>query len=336
MSIAAKARARAAAAFPWTRPSPPTSGANAPLVPTDTAAGALPGGRHRHPHLPRGPLRGRRRDGRRQCRPVADQRRPGGDDPGPSRPGRDVDADVAKAQRSPRTSPASPRTRIFSKAESERLLEPWLGTGLDLTDLPVPRLIALKMSGERTDLGRLRTKLTDALPASRASTTRPVVAAPLHRRERLRGAGVGLVVLVLVATGLAVTFATRGAMAGNKEVVEVLHFVGAGDDYIARAFQARFFGLGLRGGGSGRPAPSSPSSSPGSSPARPPPAGGPGDRGPVRRLPDRLARLSQHRPDRGNRLPRDRRRLAHHGAEILSLIATIAHRHSRSRTVPIP
>ena len=65
------------------------------------------------------------------------------------------------------------------------------------------------------------------------------------------GIGIGLVLLVLVATGLAVTFATRGAMAGNREVVEVLHFVGADDDYIAKAFQRRFFGLGLRGGAIG-------------------------------------------------------------------------------------
>jgi cell division transport system permease protein len=36
-------------------------------------------------------------------------------------------------------------------------------------------------------------------------------------------------------------------MAGSREVVEVLHFVGANDDYIAREFQKRFFGVGLRG-----------------------------------------------------------------------------------------
>src|SRR5690606_38637656 len=61
------------------------------------------------------------------------------------------------------------------------------------------------------------------------------------------GIGVALVLVVLVAAGLAVTFATRGAMAGNREVVEVLHFVGANDDFIAREFQRRFFRLGLRG-----------------------------------------------------------------------------------------
>jgi cell division transport system permease protein len=61
------------------------------------------------------------------------------------------------------------------------------------------------------------------------------------------GVGVGLVILVLAAAGLAVVFATRGAMVGNREAVEVLHFVGANDAFIAREFQRRFFALGLRG-----------------------------------------------------------------------------------------
>jgi cell division transport system permease protein len=59
--------------------------------------------------------------------------------------------------------------------------------------------------------------------------------------------GVGLMLLVFVATALAVTFATRGAMVGNREVVEVLHLVGAGDAFIAREFGRRFFRLALRG-----------------------------------------------------------------------------------------
>ncbi len=55
-------------------------------------------------------------------------------------------------------------------------------------------------------------------------------------------------VLVMIAMGLAVGFATRGAMAGNREIIEVLHFVGAADSYISRQFQRHFFRLGLRGG----------------------------------------------------------------------------------------
>ena len=47
---------------------------------------------------------------------------------------------------------------------------------------------------------------------------------------------------------LSVTFATRGAMATNKPVIEVLHFVGAKNGFIAGHFQRHFLLLGLQGG----------------------------------------------------------------------------------------
>jgi cell division transport system permease protein len=65
------------------------------------------------------------------------------------------------------------------------------------------------------------------------------------------GIAVGVVGLVFLATGLAVAFATRGVVAANREVVDVLHFVGADDRYIAREFQRRFFRMGLKGGACG-------------------------------------------------------------------------------------
>jgi cell division transport system permease protein len=50
---------------------------------------------------------------------------------------------------------------------------------------------------------------------------------------------------------LSVMFATRGAMATNRPIVEVLHFVGARDGFIAREFQRHFLILGLKGGAIG-------------------------------------------------------------------------------------
>jgi cell division transport system permease protein len=57
--------------------------------------------------------------------------------------------------------------------------------------------------------------------------------------------------LMFAATVLSVTFATRGAMATNKNVIEVLHFVGAKNGYIAGHFQRHFLLLGLQGGAIG-------------------------------------------------------------------------------------
>ena len=61
-------------------------------------------------------------------------------------------------------------------------------------------------------------------------------------------AGIGILALVIAATIISVSFATRGAMAANRPIVEVLHFVGAGDRYIANRFLRHFLRLGLEGG----------------------------------------------------------------------------------------
>ncbi len=162
--------------------------------------------------------------------------------------GRDIEADVRKAAELARATPGVGEVRIFSKAESEHLLEPWLGTGLDLGSLPIPRLIEINFGAGAVDTTGLRKALSESV----ANATLDDHRLWLTRLSQMARATVGLVVLilvlVLVAMGLAVTFATRGAMAGNREIVDVLHFVGAQDSFIAREFQRHFLWLGLKGG----------------------------------------------------------------------------------------
>jgi cell division transport system permease protein len=163
-------------------------------------------------------------------------------------PQRNMDADIARAVGLAQGSPGVEQAQAFTKAESERLLEPWLGTGLDFSDLPVPRLIVVKLrEGAKPDLRPLRQALAAEVPGATLDDHALWASRLSTMANTIVGVGVILVALVLAAAGLAVTFATRGAMAGNRDVVEVLHFVGAKDDFIAKEFQHRFFRLGLRG-----------------------------------------------------------------------------------------
>jgi cell division transport system permease protein len=159
-----------------------------------------------------------------------------------------IEPEVGRAAEIARATPGVAEARPLPKEESERLLEPWLGSGLDLGDLPVPRLVALRFDREaRPDLEGLRRRLAAEVPGASLDDH----ALWLSRLSAMAGTVVAIVVglgaLVILATALAVAFATRGAMAGNREVVEVLHLVGAGDGFIAGEFQRRFFLLGLRG-----------------------------------------------------------------------------------------
>lgn len=142
--------------------------------------------------------------------------------------------------------------RLVDERESTALLEPWLGQGLDLSSLPVPRLVVVELEDPATaDLSGLRAKLAQEVEGAMLDD-HAVWAARL--RTMAGGVvlvGVGVVVLVLAAMVLSIVFATRAAMAGNRDVIEVLHFVGAEDPFIAREFRRHFVVLGLEGGSVG-------------------------------------------------------------------------------------
>jgi cell division transport system permease protein len=163
--------------------------------------------------------------------------------------GRDLDRDAAAVADAMRAQPGIVEVRPFTKQESAKLLEPWLGSGLSFDDLPVPRVIVARVApGTTLDLAALRSRVTQASPTATVDDHR----AWIERMRSMTGAtvfaGIGILALVIIATIISVSFATRGAMASNRPIVEVLHFVGAGDRYIANRFQRHFLRLGLQGG----------------------------------------------------------------------------------------
>jgi cell division transport system permease protein len=163
--------------------------------------------------------------------------------------GRDIEADVNAAAGIIRAAPGVAEVHAYSREEAARLLEPWLGTGLVLDDLPMPRMIVIRVAaGGKPDLAKLRTSLKAAVPSAALDDHRGWIE---HMRAMARtvvAGGLLLLLLMLVATVLSVTFATRGAMAANRPIIEVLHFIGARNSFIAARFQQHFLMLGLQGG----------------------------------------------------------------------------------------
>ncbi len=142
--------------------------------------------------------------------------------------GRDIEMEVIKAAIITRASAGIAEVRPYSKEEATQLLEPWLGSGLQLDDL--------------------RQTLAEQIPGVSLDDHRSFV----DRMRAIAGAvvvlGMGLLSLVFCATVLSVVFATRAAIASNRPVIEVLHLIGAEDGFIARHFQQHFLRLGFKGG----------------------------------------------------------------------------------------
>jgi cell division transport system permease protein len=165
------------------------------------------------------------------------------------KPGQDIEADVRGAVEVARGFAGVADVRPYSKDESARLLEPWLGGGLALDDLPVPRMIVERVApGGRVDLPALRKALTERVPGASVDDHRAWIERMRTMAQTFVVGGALVLLLVLAATVLSVTFATRGAMATNRPIVEVLHFIGAKDGFISGQFQRHFLLLGLEGG----------------------------------------------------------------------------------------
>ena len=137
----------------------------------------------------------------------------------------------------------------ISEEVSRELLQPWLGSSEALSALQVPRLMAVQVDRNAPpDMGRIRANLEQRFPG---------VTLDDHRQwqEQIRTitrtfalGGLAILLLVGAATTAVIISATRSAMLSNREIVEVLHFVGATDRFIAREFERHFLSLGIKAG----------------------------------------------------------------------------------------
>ncbi|SOE16649.1 cell division transport system permease protein [Hoeflea halophila] len=141
---------------------------------------------------------------------------------------------------------------IVDRAATSRLLEPWLGEGFDMDELPVPRLVIVTIDETAPpDFAAIRQKLAEAVPAAVLDDHRAWANRLISMARITVLIGVGILTLMFATTMLTVIFATRGVMAGNRHIVEVLHFVGAETSFIGAEFQKRFLLIGLKGAAAG-------------------------------------------------------------------------------------
>jgi cell division transport system permease protein len=141
---------------------------------------------------------------------------------------------------------------IVDREATARLLSPWLGEGLDFDELPVPRLVIVTIDETAPpDFAAMRQALRTDLPEAVLDDHRNWVDRLVSMARTTVLIGLATLALMLSATVLTVVFATLGAMAGNGHIIEVLHFVGAEQRFIAREFRRHFLITGIKGAAAG-------------------------------------------------------------------------------------
>lgn len=141
-----------------------------------------------------------------------------------------------------RSTPGIAHAAVVPEQETLALVKPWLGSDAMVRELPLPRLLDATLApGAEVSLQDLQQRLKAAAPDSILDD---------HGRwlDRLRGlargiiwSAYGVLALIALATAATVSFATRAGLEAHREIVELLHQMGAHSGFIARAFEWHYF-----------------------------------------------------------------------------------------------
>ena len=141
------------------------------------------------------------------------------------------------------------RVTPFTREQSLKLVEPWIGKSEVLKSFAIPRLIAVEIDRDNPpDISTLKKVLEAKYPGALLDDHG-------HWRHEIRRltrllelAGVGMLFLMATATAAVIIAAATSSLASNREIVSVLNFVGAEEKFIARQFEAHFLKVGIKAG----------------------------------------------------------------------------------------
>ncbi|WP_374575930.1 cell division protein FtsX [Phenylobacterium sp.] len=151
------------------------------------------------------------------------------------------DAAAARAAEALAGAPGVAEARALEREKVEALIKPWLGSTIDMEDLPVPRLVAVTLDPEHPATSASLSRALKAAGVDAAVDDHSMWIGDIQRSARLtRWAGAGVFLLIAAAAAAVVAFATRAGLAARRDVVETLHLTGAEDGFIAQLFQVRF------------------------------------------------------------------------------------------------
>jgi cell division transport system permease protein len=160
----------------------------------------------------------------------------------------DIETELSKAVALLQATPGISQVEALERSAGLKLLEPWLGS-VNLEELPVPRLIRVTVDDlTPPDFEKLETALKVSIKGASLDTHRRWEAELTRMAHTLSLLSVLILTLICASAIAMVVFAARSVLEANKEVVDVLHLVGAKDGFIARQIDKLFMISGLSAG----------------------------------------------------------------------------------------
>jgi cell division transport system permease protein len=147
--------------------------------------------------------------------------------------------------------PGIAEARPLTDEELAELVRPWLGSGVERLALPLPAVIAVRLSDTALALDPLARRLDAAAPGTLVEGHGVWIRRLAVLARSLQACSGLALLLVAVVAAAVIAVATRAGLAARREAIEIVHGLGATDGYIAARFARRVTLLAASGGAAG-------------------------------------------------------------------------------------
>ena len=138
---------------------------------------------------------------------------------------------------------------VLSDEQMATLMEPWLGSDVKLSELPLPKLIDVVVdSNNYPDIPQLKTDLAGQVPSVILDSHRMRLEPLLKLSSGVIKLICFILILLAITASFTVVYATRTSLMVHEHVISLMHMMGANDIFVTRQYAFRNFVLTFIGG----------------------------------------------------------------------------------------
>lgn len=131
----------------------------------------------------------------------------------------------------------------------EKLMTPWLGNKVNISSLPIPVLLDVKLKpNSELNYDEVTRGLRQVSEYASIDNHRLWLNRLLKFAASLKNIAITVLLMVIGICAFSIYYSTRTSLGININSIEILHIIGAKDDYIARQYARNFVKIGFFSG----------------------------------------------------------------------------------------
>lgn len=132
------------------------------------------------------------------------------------------------------------RATLLEEKQLKKLISPWLGDGVNIANLPLPQLIDVKLKKHaQINFVELSEKLAQTSPLASLDNHKLWLSKLIDFADGLKILAMSVLILVILITSGAIFYSTQTSLGLHRNIIEILHLMGAKDAYIAQQYAFR-------------------------------------------------------------------------------------------------